>query len=143
MKFSMLNNSLILDTNVIVSAHLSRNLDATTRRVYDLTYGQHWLIYSKDILREYVRVLSYPKFKFSPDLIRKILRHINQIGIAVIPSPNEVRLKDATDQPFYDLVTTKSAGVPVLVTGNLRHFPRENFIMSPREYLELLVHPAR
>ena len=135
MKFSTFNRSMILDTNVIVSAHLSRNLDVATRRVYDLTYGQHWLVYSKDILREYTRVLSYPKFKFSPDLIRKILVHINQVGVAIIPSPSEVRLTDATDQPFYDLVTTKSAGMPVLVTGNLKHFPRERFIVSPRGYL--------
>ena len=135
MKYSILNNSLILDTNVIISAHLSRNPDAATRRVYDLTYGRHWLIYSKDILREYTRVLSYPKFNFSPKLVREILTHIGQAGFDIVPSASEVRLADATDQPFYDLVTTKSAGAPVLVTGNLRHFPRERFIVSPRGYL--------
>lgn len=136
MNYFKINNSLILDTNVVVSALLAKRPDTPPKRVYQLALDdRHLLIISKAVLTEYMQVLRYAKFKFSDKLIHSTIREIRDKAISVTPSASEVRLADATDQPFYDLVTTKSAGAPVLVTGNLRHFPRERFIVSPRGYL--------
>ena len=136
MNYSKINNSLILDTNVIISSLLAKRPDTPPKLVYQLALDDdHLLIISKDVLAEYMQVLRYTKFHFSDELIHSTIRDIRNKAIPVVPSASEVRLPDATDQPFYDLVTTKSAGAPVLVTGNLRHFPRESFIMSPKAYL--------
>ena len=136
MNYSKISNSLILDTNVVVSALLAKRPDTPPKRVYQLALDDnHLLIISRAILAEYMQVLRYAKFKFSDKFVHATIRDIRDKAIVVVPSPSDVRLADATDQPFYDLVTTKSAGMPVLVTGNLRHFPRERFIVSPRGYL--------
>jgi len=42
------------------------------------------------------------------------------------------------DLPFYEVVLEKRDDDAYLVTGNLRHFPREPFIVTAREMLELL-----
>jgi len=40
--------------------------------------------------------------------------------------------------PFYEVVLDKREDGAYLVTGNLKHFPRESFIVTAREMLELL-----
>lgn len=133
--YSHKHKLIILDTNVIISAHLTKHDNAATRKVYNFATNEFcWLIYSEDIMREYIRVLHYPKFNFSKETIRKILDYIVHNGLQLVADPSDVQLTDRTDQPFFDLVTTKSAGVPLLVTGNLRHYPRCHFVVSPRGF---------
>ena len=47
-------------------------------------------------------------------------------------------LPDMKDLPFYEVVMEKRDDGAYLVTGNLRHFPKETFIVTPRELLDLL-----
>ena len=42
-------------------------------------------------------------------------------------------MPDETDRIFYD--TAKASGA-ILITGNLKHFPSEPFIMKSAEFLE-------
>jgi len=136
MNYSKINNLIILDTNVIISAQLSKHPDSATKQVYGYaTNGNKTPLYSKQILNEYIKVLYYPKFKFDKKIIKKVLSEICQNGIKITPTPSQTKLSDQKDQPFYDLVTTKSAGTPILITGNLKHFPETPFILSPRQYL--------
>ena len=136
MSYSLIDNLVILDTNVVISAQLSKHSNSATKKVYTMAAnGDRTPLYSKEILAEYIKVLYYPKFKFSKELIKKVLREINTAGILLEATESETKLEDKTDQPFYDLVMTKSAGTPVLITGNLKHFPTASFIVSPREYI--------
>ena len=136
MNYSKITNSIILDTNVVISALLSKTDTTPPKVVYNYALDdQHLFLISKEILYEYIRVLRYKKFSFTTEKIHNTIRDITTKAITIAATPSETKLQDQTDQPFYDLVTTKSAGTPVLITGNLKHFPSAPFIVSPRAYL--------
>ena len=59
-------------------------------------------------------------------------------GLSVEPSPTGALLPDMKDLPFYEVVLEKRNDGAVLVTGKLKHFPAEPFIVTPREMLDLL-----
>jgi len=46
-----------------------------------------------------------------------------------------VVMPDESDRTFYD--TAKTCGA-VLVTGNMRHYPSESFIMTPAKFWGML-----
>lgn len=57
----------------------------------------------------------------------------------MIPAPSGVILPDMKDVPFYEVVLEKrSEDDAYLVTGNIKHFPNEPFIVTAREFLEIL-----
>jgi hypothetical protein len=43
-------------------------------------------------------------------------------------------LPDEGDRAFYDIAKAYGA---TLITGNIQHFPKEDFILTPSEFLEL------
>lgn len=45
---------------------------------------------------------------------------------------------DMNDAPFYEVVLEKRDDNAYLVTGNIKHFPKEPFIVTPRELLSIL-----
>ena len=47
-------------------------------------------------------------------------------------------LPDMKDLPFYEVVMEKRDDNAYLVTGNIKHFPKEPFIVTARELLEIL-----
>ena len=63
---------------------------------------------------------------------------IEKYGILVDPSPSGITLPDMKDVPFYEVVLEKRDDNPYLVTGNIKHFPKEPFIVTPRELLDIL-----
>lgn len=81
----------VIDTNVIVSALLSkRNNSATVRVFRAMLGGQIVPLYHEDILDEYEEVLRRPKFHLSEDLIRTVISAVKQYGIEVLPEPTEM-----------------------------------------------------
>ena len=129
----------VIDTNVLVSALLSSNDDAATVRVFEMVLsGEIIPVYSSSIVKEYGDVLSRRKFGFSEDLVGYLLSSIEKYGVLVNPSPSGMILPDMKDLPFYEVVLEKREDGAYLVTGNIKHFPKEPFIVTPRELLELL-----
>ena len=47
-------------------------------------------------------------------------------------------IPDMKDVPFYEVVLEKRNDNAYLVTGNIKHFPKEPFIVTPRELLDIL-----
>lgn len=47
-------------------------------------------------------------------------------------------LPDTKDLPFYEVVMEKREENAYLVTGNLKHFPSEPFIVTARQMLDIL-----
>ena len=43
------------------------------------------------------------------------------------------------DLPFYEVVLEKRDSDTYLVTGNIKHFPKDPFIVTPRELLDILM----
>lgn len=129
----------VIDTNVLVSALLSSKDDAATVQVLGkVITGEIIPVYSNIITKEYREVLSRKKFGFSKDLIEYLMSAIEKYGILVDPSPSGITLLDMKDVPFYEVVLEKRDDNAYLVTGNIKHFPKEPFIVTPRELLDIL-----
>lgn len=100
--------------------------------------GEITPVYSGAILAEYREVLRRKKFGFSPNIVNLLLDAVTKFGLLVEPTPTGAILPDMKDLPFYEVVIEKGDDGAYLVTGNLKHFPREPFIVTAREMLELL-----
>ena len=129
----------VIDTNVLVSALLSSHSEAATvQLIGKLIIGEIIPVYSNEIMCEYQEVLSRKKFKFAPESIKYILMAIEKYGILVEPSSTGIILPDMKDLPFYEVVMEKRDEDAYLVKGNLRHFPKEPFIVTARQMLDIL-----
>ena len=129
----------VIDTNVLVSALLSSHADAATVQIIGRLIGGEIIpVYSSEIMQEYHEVLSRKKFKFERRMINYILSAIEKYGVLVNPSATGVTLPDTKDLPFYEVVMEKREDDAYLVTGNLKHFPAEPFIVTARQMLDIL-----
>jgi len=121
----------VIDTNVLVSALISHN--GNPAHILDMiSDGSLTPVYCLRIIGEYTQVLSRPHFRFSRSLIIKTLDLFNLYGIAVNPQKSDFFMIDESDRIFYD---TAIEGAAILITGNLRHYPVEPFIVNPAEFL--------
>ena len=129
----------VIDTNVLVSALLARKSDSATVQVIErMIKGEIIPVYSNEIMNEYHEVLSRKKFKFSPELITFFLSAIEKFGILAEPSETGITLPDMKDLPFYEVVMEKRDDNAYLVTGNLKHFPEREYIVTARQLLDIL-----
>ena len=127
----------ILDTNVIVSAFLSRHNDSATVLLLDCLFkGTITPVYNDEILNEYSTVLTRSKFKIAKEKIDAVLTEIKTKGIHSERVNSGETLADAKDLVFYEVALSKEDSF--LVTGNLKHFPRKPFIVSPAEMVEII-----
>lgn len=129
---------VVLDTNVLVSALISKNRNAATVILFSrlLADDKIELLLDKDILSEYREVLQRPKFSLPEDLVDKILRNITSIARFVEPSTFSGILPDPKDIMFVRV----SLSVPGsrIITGNMKHFPQIENVMSPADFLKVL-----
>ena len=129
----------VIDTNVFVAALLTKNDDSATVKVYEaIADGLITPLYHKDILEEYAEVLSRPKFKFSEKKINAVLDMIIKYGIEVFPKPTGEILIDMDDLIFYEVAMEKRNDDSYLVTGNQKHYPVRDFIVTPAEMMEII-----
>lgn len=129
----------VIDTNVLVSSLLSSHDDAATVLVVGKLFsGEVIPLFSDDILKEYNEVLRRKKFRFTEETVRMLIQTIEKFGERVIPSPTGEVLPDMKDLPFYEVVVEKREDDAYLVTGNTKHFPMRPFVVTAKEFLEIL-----
>ena len=129
----------VIDTNVLVSALLSENPESATVQVLrKILKGEIVPLFSRDIMSEYSSVLSRNKFGFDPETVDILLTAISEKGIEIDPKPTGATLPDMFDLPFYEVAVEKRDESAYLVTGNLKHFPKEPFIVTARQLLEIM-----
>ena len=111
---------LVVDTNLVISAHLSP--DSLERLVLNLALSTHvvWYVTSA-ILTEYEEVLHRKKFKFDQKLIERSLSLIKKRSILVVPKLIITASVDPDDNAFLECAAEAEAHY--LVTGNKKHFP--------------------
>lgn len=127
----------VIDTNVIVSALLSKHSDSATVIVLDsIFYDIIMPIYNDEILYEYNSVLSRSKFGFSEEHIKRTLETIKAKGIHSERLNSGEILPDPKDLVFYEVALSKEDSF--LVTGNIKHFPKKPFIVTPAEMLTII-----
>ena len=129
----------IIDTNILVSALLSKHSDAATVQIVEkLISGEIIPLYSKDVLMEYHEVLRRKKFHFSEELVSVLIMVIEKYGLEVEPKQSGETLPDMKDLPFYEIVAEQQKNNTYLITGNIKHFPNKKFIVTPNEMLDIL-----
>ncbi len=129
----------VIDTNVLLSALLSKREDSATVKVLDAVFdGRITPLYHQDILEEYNEVLHREKFHLKEELIRKVLDAVRQYGAEVFPQPTGEILIDMDDLVFYEVAMEKREDDAYLVTGNQRHYPVKDFIVTPAELMAII-----
>jgi putative PIN family toxin of toxin-antitoxin system len=134
---------VVLDTNVVVSAHL--NPEGYERSVLDLALsGKLRMFVSEAILKEYESVLRRPKFRLKPPDVSRSLRLLRAAARIVAPYGQINVARDPSDNRF--LECAEAAKADYLVTGNKRHFPkqwRQTLIVNARELVEWTIPEMR
>lgn len=129
----------VFDTNVLISSLLTRNTDSATALVVNAIAAEKIVpLFSEEILIEYEDVLHRSKFSFSEARIEKILSMIRQFGLFVDPAPTGEILSDMDDLIFYEVVMEKRDDSAYLITGNMRHYPKKSFIVTPAEMMSII-----
>ena len=117
----------VLDTNLILSAVLSYN--GYPARIFDAVVDKTIKIYiSEEIVSEYKDVLSREYFKISKDKVGRTINVIRKLGIMVVHETSNFPMKDESDRIFFD---TAQSAKTWLVTGNIKHYPKKDFIVTP------------
>ena len=113
----------VIDTNVLVSAMLTHNLEsATTKTIEAIVTGRIQPVYNPKIIEEYEDVLYRKKFNLDNDYVSQMIRFIIQAGINVERAKSNETFPDPSDAVFYEVALSKEGSF--VVTGNLRHFPK-------------------
>jgi putative PIN family toxin of toxin-antitoxin system len=126
---------IVLDTNVLVSALLHPN--RTPAAVLNTALARRArLLHDNRILSEYRTVLGRSRFCFAPSDVAALMDFFEHSGEFIAATPQAVQLEDSADTPFYEVA--RSGGTDYLVTGNLRHYPEEEMIVSPAEFVQIV-----
>jgi len=123
---------VVLDTNILISALINEN--GKPRKILNLFYDKEIALYfAPDIIEEYKDVLSRKEFNINSEKIGKVVNAVRRLGIHTEPPKSIIAMRDETDRIFYD--TAKSAGT-WLITGNIKHYPVEPFIITVSDFCE-------
>ncbi len=129
----------VIDTNVFISALLSKNSDAATVKVLRaILDGRIVPLYHNEILAEYDEVLHREKFHFKESSIQIVLTAVKEFGIEVFPQPTGEIFVDMDDLIFYEVAMEKRDHDTYLVTGNQKHYPIRDFIVTPAEMMKII-----
>jgi putative PIN family toxin of toxin-antitoxin system len=123
---------IVLDTNIIVSSILSEN--GNPYKIVDMVLDEKFcLYYSLEIIAEYEDVLHRERLNLNFDKVEYLLDAIRVVGVYVAHKESDISLPDEDDRVFYDVAKSNDA---ILITGNKKHFPEEDFILTPAEFID-------
>ena len=136
----MARKYVVIDTNVLVSALITRNENSPTVQIlHFLANGNIVPVYSEDIVKEYNEVLRRAKFKLSESLIINLLKDIMDNGLKITELAEVTEtMPDPKDIVFYAVTLSAQDKDAFLVTGNGKHFPEKPFVVTPSELVEIL-----
>ena len=125
----------VIDTNVLVSAFLTKNQNSPTYRIADAILNDRFTpVYSHGMLDEYAEVLGRDYLNLPPSRVEELLVHIKLSGEEATPIESDALFPDIDDKVFF---CTALAGDAHLVTGNMKHYPRADFVVSPAQFCEI------
>ena len=129
----------VIDTNVIVSAMIKNN--SVPGSILELTLdGPIVPLYNEDVLAEYRTVLLRKKFHLTEEIVDTIIGRMIESGLNIEAEPLDLVFNDPTDLKFYEIVMEhRKEHDSLLVTGNLKHYPNEPFVVTPRQMLEIIL----
>ncbi|MBO6074277.1 MAG: putative toxin-antitoxin system toxin component, PIN family [Paludibacteraceae bacterium] len=126
----------VFDTNVLVSALLTKRVDSPTVQLLDYVFdGQIILLYNEAIIREYEEVLHRGHFAFPDERVRDLIDLV-KTGLHLDPTDSGENFIDEDDKVFYEVALTKDDGY--VVTGNTKHFPKSPIVVTPAEMVAII-----
>ena len=129
----------VIDTNVLVSALKTRHHDSATARVLSAIFeGKVTPLYNEAIIAEYQEVLARPRLKLDLEKCEFIVSYIVDFGLDIIAAKSNIEMIDEDDRVFYGVALGARELDAKLVTGNSKHFPLVDFVLSPTEFCRLL-----
>jgi putative PIN family toxin of toxin-antitoxin system len=131
---------IVVDTNVIVSSLIQRSYPY--KIIYDLFVDDKFVLcVSEELMSEYYKVLSRPKFAKFPDFFAKAESLLADIEIKAkkfLPSTKLDLISDKDDNMILELADECKADF--IITGNTNDFTfsyyKQTKIVSPKEYWE-------
>lgn len=128
----------VIDTNVLVSALITHNPQAATSTVVGLMLqGTFTPLYDGDVIEEYREVLHRDKFKLLPGVVDSLISYIIEHGVEMSRTAFPEPMPDEDDRVFYEIALTNEDSF--LVTGNSKHYPNTPQVISPSEFLNVVV----
>ena len=127
----------VIDTNVLVSALLTRNSDSPVVKVINAIRENEVIpLFDESILAEYAEVLRRERFGFEESKIEELLSTMKTRGLNCERKPISEILPDPDDVVFYEVAMSRENAY--LVTGNLKHFPKNGRIVSPADMMQII-----
>jgi len=125
---------VVVDTNVIVSALISTS--GTPAKILSLILnGTIKILYDNRIIFEYFDVLSRNEFGFSKEIVNDLINYFKHDGEFVNSEFIKRKFFDETDKKFYEVY--KTGGAEYLITGNIKHFPKEDSIVTLKDFMQV------
>ena len=129
----------IVDTNMIVSAALPSRSDSPPKRIMGaIVKGTIVPIHSEYLLNEYRGVLQRDRFRFDRNDVDILIGFLESTGISVEPEDKDYGLPDPKDSPIYAVAISSLEYDPYLITGNIRHFPKTDRIVTPKRMMDII-----
>lgn len=123
---------VVVDTNVLVSSLWKKDGNPAAVVSQLLSLDKYKICYDDRIMAEYTIVLNRQEFGFEKSDIQTLQSHIAQKGLSLVVPRLDAPFVDKSDLKFYEVYKYSDA---FLITGNLKHFPKENNIMNPATFL--------
>jgi putative PIN family toxin of toxin-antitoxin system len=125
---------VVLDTNVIVSAVITPM--GNPAKIMGMLFDEKiQAYYCAIVMAEYKSVLARVNLGITIHTQAGIIDAIENAGVLIEPTTSNRPFIDESDRVFYD--TAKESGA-ILITGNIRHYPAEDFVMTPARFLDFI-----
>ena len=131
-----MSKRIVLDTNVLVSAAISRA--SISRLVFDKVLEEDELVISEELISELRRVLNGEKFnRYSSEIERALfINSVITVATFVVPHEKVTACRDESDNRILEAALASNADI--IITGDkdlLVLHPFENIpILTPREF---------
>ena len=124
----------VIDTNVLVSALISKNSEAATVKLMRLLFEKGFVpMYDADIIAEYKDVLYRSKFPILPNVADALIGYIIEYGVEATRMDFKEPMPDEDDRVFYEVSLSNEDSF--LVTGNLKHYPVSPKVVTPADFV--------
>ena len=121
----------VVETSVIVSALINSN-GSPAKILSMILNGNIKILYDNRIIFEYIDVLSRKEFGFSKEIIIDCFKCDGEfINAEYI----KTKFSDETEKKFYEVY--KSGEAKYLITENIKHFPKKDTILLPKDFLQV------
>ncbi len=114
--------------------------DSIPGKVIDLVLqGKIILLLSDEILTEYEDVLGRNKFGFPNTEVRKMINQLRKRSLYLSRTTTNEVFSDTDDVVFFEIALSGRPTMDAyLVTGNLKHYPIRNYVVTPRQMIEII-----